>query len=192
MYFNHLNKFYYFCDNFNINEINVIKKIRRVSIIFNFQHINLVNILKIEKIIKYCKKFSISYYFINNIKYCIKYKANGLYIESNYKKAILNRPSSKKFDIIGSAHNQIEYYFKKRQFCNSIFLSPLFYNNKYSNFKILGISKFNLKSLYWDSSLIALGGINSKNIKKIILTRARGIGFKRFIHELKNPAYRLK
>jgi thiamine-phosphate pyrophosphorylase len=189
MYFNLLNKLYYFCDHFNINEINGIKKI---SIIFNLQHKNSVNTFKIEKMIKYCKKFSIPYYFINNIKHCIKYKANGLYIESNYKNAILNRPSLKKFEILGSAHNQIEYYFKKKQFCSSIFLSPLFYNNKYSNYKILGISRFNLKSLYWKSSLIALGGINGTNVKKIILTRARGIGFKRFISKLKNPTYQLK
>ena len=104
MYFNLLNKLYYFCDHFNINEINGIKKI---SIIFNLQHKNSVNTFKIEKMIKYCKKFSIPYYFINNIKHCIKYKANGLYIESNYKNAILNRPSLKKFEIIGSTHNQI-------------------------------------------------------------------------------------
>ena len=64
MYFNLLNKLYYFCDHFNINEINGIKKI---SIIFNLQHKNSVNTFKIEKMIKYCKKFSIPYYFINNI-----------------------------------------------------------------------------------------------------------------------------
>jgi hypothetical protein len=37
-----------------------------------------------------------------------------------------------------------------------------------------------------------MGGINSTNVKKIILTRARGIGFKRFISKLKNPTYQLK
>jgi thiamine-phosphate pyrophosphorylase len=83
------------------------------------------------------------------------------------------------FKVIGSAHNQIEYYFKKKQGCKTIMLSPLFSNEKYSDNKILGISKFNLISLRWRENLIALGGV-MKNLNKIKMTRCAGVGFKRF------------
>ena len=53
------------------------------------------------------------------------------------------------------------------QGCNIISLSPLFYNSKYSNNKILNPLKFNLIKKNWNTDVCALGGINSKNIKKI-------------------------
>jgi thiamine monophosphate synthase len=87
-------------------------------------------------------------------------------------------------EVIGSAHNQIEYYFKKEQNCSTITLSPIFLNPKYSQNQILNIQKFNIISLNWMTNLCALGGINNNNFKKIMCTRANSVGFNRAI---KNP-----
>jgi thiamine monophosphate synthase len=84
---------------------------------------------------------------------------------------------------MGSAHNQLEYYFKKMQQCRTVTLSPLFFNPKYSVNKILGVVKFNLISKMWNISLCALGGIAEKNINKINLTRATSVAFHRFIEK---------
>ncbi len=84
---------------------------------------------------------------------------------------------------MGSAHNQLEYYFKKMQQCKTITLSPLFFNPKYSANKILSVVKFNLISTMWKVNLCALGGITKKNIKLINLTNASSVAFQRFIEE---------
>jgi thiamine-phosphate pyrophosphorylase len=73
------------------------------------------------------------------------------------------------------AHNQLEYYKKKEQLCKKIMVSPLFYNAKYSINKILGINKFNFLTNNWKEKICALGGINSSNIKKIRMTKARSL-----------------
>jgi thiamine-phosphate pyrophosphorylase len=85
------------------------------------------------------------------------------------------------FLIVGTAHNQLEYYFKKRQNCKIISLSPIFYNPKFSKNKILGPIKFNLISQIWNADLCALGGINQTNIKKINITKASTIAYQRYI-----------
>jgi hypothetical protein len=41
-----------------------------------------------------------------------------------------------------------------------------------------------LISLKWNSSLVALGGINFSNYKKIKMTKSMGIGIKTFVKEL--------
>jgi thiamine-phosphate pyrophosphorylase len=87
----------------------------------------------------------------------------------------------RKFIIIGTAHNQLEYYFKKRQNCKIIALSPIFHNPKFSINKILGATKFNLVSRIWKTDLCALGGVNESNIKKIKITKASAIAFQRYI-----------
>ena len=83
---------------------------------------------------------------------------------------------SKRILKIGIVHTQKEYYEKKQQKCDYIFLSPIFLNKKYSVNKILGILKFNLISLNWKIKILALGGIINENVKKIRLTKSAGIG----------------
>ena len=60
-------------------------------------------------------------------------------------------------------------------------LSPIFYNKKYSQKKILGTTRFNLIALNWKTTICGLGGITSENIKLINLTRCRSIGVKSLI-----------
>jgi hypothetical protein len=62
-------------------------------------------------------------------------------------------------------------------------LSPLFFNEKYSKYKILGINRFNLISNNWKCEICALGGILKKNLKKISMTKSKGIGFIRLLKE---------
>jgi thiamine monophosphate synthase len=79
-------------------------------------------------------------------------------------------------EIIGTAHNQLEYNVKKEQGCSKIFLSPLFKTKKYSPNKILGINKFNLISKNWKMKILALGGIDSKKIKLLKNLKVSGFG----------------
>ena len=101
---------------------------------------------------------------------------------------ILFSKIKKKIEILGKVHNQQEFYQKKKQNCDFIFLSPLFFTKKYSKNKILNISKFNLMSLHWNLKIIALGGIKDSNYKKLKMTRAAGIGLKS-LNDKKKPAY---
>ena len=117
-------------------------------------------------IIKFAKKNKIPFLFKNDFQKCIKYNASGIFIDSNYKKLTKPILLKKNFYIIGGAHDQLEYAQKLRQKCQMIMLSPLFFNEKYSKNKILNISRFNHKALHWNIKLCALGGINSKTLKK--------------------------
>jgi thiamine-phosphate pyrophosphorylase len=99
----------------------------------------------------------------------------------------------KNFYIIGGAHNQLEYTQKLKQNCHLLMLSPIFFNEKYSKNKILNILKFNNKTRHWKTNLCALGGINSKTLKKVKLTKCMAIGLKKIISKskIKKPAYNL-
>jgi len=88
------------------------------------------------------------------------------------------------------AHNQLEYFCKKNQNCKNIFLSPIFFNKKYSANRIYGTNKFRLISLEWKTSLGALGGINRSTIRKIQLTKAKFIGFQSLIKEKAYPTFK--
>ena len=144
-----------------------------------------INIVILDKnsliISKFAKKEKIPFFFTNNLKHAIKSKAHGIFLTSNYKVLKNNIKKATKLEVIGSAHNQYEYYIKKKQNCTTIMLSPIFYNKKYSHNKILGISKFNLISLNWKTNICALGGITPENIKLINFTRCKAIGVKTLI-----------
>ena len=145
-------------------------------------------------IIKFAKKNNIPFLFKNDFQKCIKFNAFGIFIEGNYKKITKPMLLKKNFHIVGGAHDQLEYAQKLRQKCHLLMLSPLFFNEKYSKNKILNISKFNQKALNWKIKLCALGGINSRTLKKIKLTKCMAIGFKKFIFDtqIKKPAYAFK
>ena len=79
----------------------------------------------------------------------------------------------KEFKIIGSAHNINEVKIKEMQNCEEIFISPLFKTSKHKNF--LNILKFNLITKETKVKIVALGGINDQNLKKINLTKSKGV-----------------
>ena len=145
-----------------------------------------LNIITSEKsahqISKFAKIYGIKFYVIDNIKSAIKNFAAGVFLSSKNKGLSNNLINISRFKVIGSAHSQIEYYVKRKQNCETIMLSPIFYNKKYSLNKILGTIKFNLITLNWNCKVCALGGIKLNNFRKINLTRARSISFMSLIN----------
>ena len=62
-------------------------------------------------------------------------------------------------------------------------VSPLFYNKKYSENKILGPIKINLITKNWRTKIGALGGISPTNYNKTkLLNNINILGFKSFIN----------
>jgi len=186
-------KHYVFLDRFNkIVESNLLK-FSNIIIIIDINQNDNKSLNEQSLIINFLKKYRIPFLIKNDYRKCQKYKADGIFIESINKKNIRPILLKKKFQIIGGAHNQLEYYQKYRQNCSVLMLSPLFENKKYTSNKILNILRFNIKSLHWNIKLCALGGINSNTIKKVKLTKCIATSFKSFIFDpkIKKPAYNL-
>ena len=123
-------------------------------------------------LVNLCHKRQQKVFLANDIKRAFCYKFDGVYIPSfnklgNFKNLMFR----KNFKIIGSAHKVDEIIIKKKQNCSEIFTSPIFktYKKKY-----LGVIRFNLLNLTNRSKIIALGGINENNIKKLRLTKSVG------------------
>jgi len=129
------------------------------------------NIKEILKIKRLCQKKNISFYLANNIKLAIRLKTNGVYIPSfnkNFKH--LSYKLTKKFEILGSAHNIKEMKIKEKQGASYLFLSSIFKkNNNY-----LGINRFRNFSKYSNLKIIALGGVSKQNLKKLNLVNCKG------------------
>ena len=161
---------YYFIDKINLKELLAIKK--KINIIFRDynRQIDENEILKIKHI---CKKKGFGLYLANNIKLAIKLNLNGVYIPAfNKNLNFKNINCTKKFKIIGSAHNFKEVQIKEKQKCEKIFISPIFKTEKSK--KYLDTIKFNLIANKTKKKVIGLGGINSKNLKRINLTKSCG------------------
>ena len=183
-------KFYIFIK--KIKEINnqTLKKFKGCAIIYNERIITANNLIEIKKIKNFCKKNHLSLFILNDFKLAHKIKAEGICLSGD-NRSIKRGKLENKLIIIGSAHNQIEYFYKNKQFCNTIILSPIFYNIKYSPHKILYLRKFNLITLNWKNEICALGGINDSNFKLINLTKSNSIAFSSFVANAKKPVYRL-
>jgi thiamine monophosphate synthase len=167
-------RYYFFIKDLNQLISKNLEKYKNYSLIYNPDNKNVVNINEIIKIQTFCKKNSVLFFLKDNYRLAHKYKANGIFLSSRNK--IVNPGKLDiKLKILGSAHNQLEYYHKMRQNCETIMFSPIFKTNKYSQNKILNISKFNLISKNWKVRVCALGGITNKNLKKIYITRAEAI-----------------
>jgi thiamine monophosphate synthase len=169
--------YYIFIEELNKRIIKNIIKLKRhklkVSIIIISKNISIIS--------AFAKANKIPFYITDNIKSAIKYNAQGIFLNSKNKILRNNIKETTKLEVIGSAHNQFEYYIKKSQNCSTIMLSPIFYNQKYSHNKILNPLKFNLITQYWKSKICALGGINNKNIKLINLTKSKSLAIKSLI-----------
>jgi len=170
-------EYYIFVEELNEKTIKNIISLKKQKL-----RINIVILDKNSLVIsKFAKKEKIPHFFTDNLKDAIKNKAQGIFLTSKYKVLKNNIKKTTKLEVIGSAHNQYEYYIKKKQNCSTIMLSPIFYNKKYSHNNILNITRFNLITLDWKSNICALGGINSKNIKLINLTKSKSVGVKSMI-----------
>ena len=188
---NFLKKFLFLDDINKLISKNIcnIKDISIIILINPSEENNQTKKNKFYEIIHFCKANNLPFFVSNNYKLAIKTKANGVYLTSSNRK-IIYKNFKKNITIIGTAHNQIEYYFKKKQNCSLIFLSPLFLTKKYTVNKVLGPLKFNLIANTWKANLGCLGGVTANNYKKIKLTKANSLGFKSLIFkgEIKNPS----
>jgi thiamine-phosphate pyrophosphorylase len=186
-------KHYVFLEEIN----NLIKdnlvKFSNINIIIDINENTSKNLENQLSIIKFAKKNRIPFLIKNDFQKSVKYKADGVFISSNHKKITKPILFKKNYYIVGSAHNQLEYAHKLKQKCHLLMLSPLFFNEKYSKNKILNILKFNSKTIHWKVNLCALGGINSKTLNRVKLTKCEAIGFKKIISKskIKKPAYNL-
>ena len=163
-------KIYYFIDEFNRDEI---KKLNRKIVLIYRNYNRNYNLKLIKKIKYFCLKQNRKFYISNNLKLALNLSLDGLYIPSfnklcNYK----NLTSKKKFEIIGSAHNSIQIKNKEKQGCTSIFIAPIFKTKKNDYF--LDTARFNLLAKNTKKKIIALGGINYLNYKRLKLTKVDG------------------
>ena len=155
---------YYFINKFDTN--NIDKQDKQTTIIYRNYSTKTIDETFLLKIKKYCKKKSIKFYLSNNIKLAIKLDLDGAYIPS-FNKSLkhLTYSYKKNFNIVGSAHNLKEIRTKENQNVKKIFISSLFKKNK--NF--LGINKFKLLSKLTKKNIVVLGGVSTKNRKKLSL-----------------------
>tara|TARA_B100000965_G_scaffold31601_1_gene23398 strand:+ start:37 stop:591 length:555 start_codon:yes stop_codon:yes gene_type:complete len=163
-----LPRIYYFINKFDKNNINKLDK--NIALIYRNYNKNLDKSL-IIRIKNYCKLKKRKFFLANNIKLAFKLNLDGAYIPSfNSNLKHINYPRKNSFILIGSAHNYKEIKIKERQKVNLIFLASIFNKKK----TYLGFNKFKLLTRHTNVKLVALGGINKKNLKKLNLLNIYG------------------
>ena len=161
---------YCFIDEFNTKELIKINK--SINIIYrNYRKKTDIKILLLLK--NYCRRKKQKIFLANNFKLAKNLKLDGVYFPSFNK--ILNTKNisiPNNFEIIGSAHNLADIKIKEKQGCKIIFLAPIFKVKKKTNY--LDVVNFNKLSIGINNKIIALGGINSKNLKRLNLLKCDG------------------
>ena len=163
-----LPKVYYFISKFDKNNIKKLNK--NIALIYRNYNKNIDKSLIIQ-IKKYCKLNKRKFFLSNNFKLAIKLGLDGVYLPSfNNDLKHLNFPKKKNFYIIGSAHNYNEIKTKELQKVDLIFIASLFNKKK----TYLGLNKFLVLTRLTKKKVIAFGGINKKNLKKLNLLKVYG------------------
>ena len=164
-------KKYYFINKFDAN--NIDKQDKETTIIFRDYSLKKTSQTLILKIKKYCKRKSIKFYLSNNMKLAMKLNLDGAYIPS-FNKSFnhLSYTYKTNFEIVGSAHNLKEIKIKEKQKAKKIFLSSLFKKNK----NYLSINKFKLLANSTNKTIVALGGVSKKNVKKLYILNINEFG----------------
>jgi thiamine-phosphate pyrophosphorylase len=167
MHVNFLSK-YYFINNCDTNNLSKLDK--NTAIIFrNYNSLNNLNTILDLK--RFCKINGYKFFLSNNVKLALNLNLDGAYIPSfNRSTKHLSFSLTKKFLLIGSAHNNKEIKVKEKQMVKIIFLSSIFKKNK----NYLGLNKFKLLSKLTNNKVVALGGISNKNLKKLKLVKCFG------------------
>ena len=161
---------YYFINSFDTN--NLKKQDKETIIIYRNYSSKKSDITKLIKLKKFLRKRGNKLFIANNFKLALKLGLDGIYIPSFNKEFYhLAYSTSLNFEIIGSAHNLKEIRTKELQKVQKIFISSLFKKNK----NYLGLNKFKILKKFTKKEVIALGGISSRNIKKIHLAKLSSI-----------------
>ena len=154
---------YYFINKFDTNIIDKLDKDTGI-ILRNYSSEN--DIDTILNLKKFCKKKGYKFYLSNNVRLALNLNLDGAYIPSfNKDTKHLSFSLTKKFLILGSAHNNKELKTKEKQLVKIVFLSSIFKKNK----NYLGLNKFKLLAKLTSIKVVALGGISNNNIKKLDL-----------------------
>ena len=182
--------FYFFTSYINEQISKNVLKFQNIALVYNETSVNdLKNFLIIKK---FCKYNNIKLYILDSLRIAYQFKLDGIILSHNNKKVVFSNKITckKEFKIIGKVHNQREYYFKIKQNCKNIILSPIFANKKYTNYQLLGVVKFNLISKNWRENTFAMGGVNLSNFRRIKESKVQGIGFNNLVNnpEIKKPA----
>ena len=173
-----LTKNYYFIKNFNTTELKNLNS--NTSVIYrNYEKKPIIS--ELLEIKKFCKTKNLKIYLSNHFQLALKLDFDGAYIPS-FNRSIkhLNYKFKKNFTILGSAHDIKEIRIKETQKVSQLFISSIFKKNK----NYLGIYRFlSLKKLT-RTNIIALGGINKNNIKKLSLVNCSGFAAIRYFEEI--------
>ena len=163
-----LPKQYYFISKFDKKNIDKLKI--NTGIIYRNYSKKLDKKLIVE-LKNYCKKKKLKFFISNSVKIAYELNLDGVYLPSfNNNFNHLTYPLKSNFIIIGSAHNVKEIRIKELQKTEAIFLSSIFKkNNNY-----LGVNKFINLSKKTNKKIIALGGISTKNFKKLRILNCFG------------------
>ena len=174
----HLKK-YYFINKFDPYHIKKLNK--NISIIYR-NYNSIINVSLLIKIKNFCRKNRRKFYLSNNVKLALKLNLDGVYLPS-FNKSLkhLNYQIKKDFLIIGSAHNLLEIRIKEKQKISHIFISSIFKKEK----NYLGFYKFNNLSKMTKKKVIALGGINNNNVRKINMLNISGFAAIDYFNKLK-------
>mgnify|MGYP006087187301 CR=1 FL=1 len=177
-----INETYHFINKFKESDLANLNS--KISLIYR-NYKSKTDIVTINKIKKFCKKTKRKLYLANKVKLAYDLGLDGAYIPS-FNKDIRHTFFSKRigFKLIGSAHNFKEIILKERQQVRCIFISPVFKNQKNKSF--LGIYRLMLLQKLTHRKIIALGGINNINLKRLKLTNCFGIASISFINKLYN------
>jgi thiamine-phosphate pyrophosphorylase len=162
-------KVYHFIEDFKKGEI--AKLDNKINIIYR-NYKKPIDEKIINKIKNECRKSGKKIFLSNNIEIAQKLNLDGAYIPSFNKNLNLKYKTKNNFQLIGSAHNSKEIKIKEKQGIDIIFISPIFRINKKIQF--LDTIRFNLLSSLTKKKVVALGGINERNIKKIKLLNCDG------------------
>ena len=176
-----LPKIYYFINNFDRNLINNLNS--NIALIYR-NYNKKYNLKLLTDLKEFCKIKKRKFFLSNNIKLALKLNLDGAYIPSfNNDLKHCNYKKKKDFILLGSAHNLKQIREKERQSVDAIFLASLFNKKK----TYLGFNKFKNLSKLAKVKIIALGGINKNNLKRISLLNVYGYAGISFFDQKKSP-----
>ena len=174
---------------FYINELNDIQKenlnqLRNINIIYrNYERRNYYqNVIKLNK---YCKKMNFKLYVSNDKQLATQINSYGLYIPSFNSRVCFSQTN---LNVIGSAHNEIEIREKIKQGCEEIFISPIFATKSHNDMPGKGLAFYRplLQKFSKQIKIHALGGVDQKNLGKIISSGGKGFSSKGMIEQKMN------
>tara|TARA_B100000575_G_scaffold235984_1_gene197840 strand:+ start:584 stop:1165 length:582 start_codon:yes stop_codon:yes gene_type:complete len=176
---------------FYINELKDIQKenlnqLKNINIIYrNYEGNNYYqNAIDLQR---YCKKMNFKLYVANDKQLAARLSSHRLYLPSFNDSDYF--PQSN-FNVIGSAHNEMEIRQKIKQGCNEIFISPVFDTNSGIEKEGRGLAFYRLLMNKFSNqiNIHALGGINKKNLNKIIASGSKGFSSKGMLEKKMNKS----